>query len=165
MHRILQPHRPPATYPRRCEESAKHHDGGSLWKPRNCRPLFSQIAVSSNTPELIIKNANVGVSFTSMKKVCESIKSQIFRPNTAGATPRRYTAFAGIVKPRYDQYPQNAIGCLRITDPYCNPPAGQVRRWAGIYEPATWEHSGASRVICLNPQDLDKEGLPIGLLE
>ena len=92
-------------------------------------PCSRTFGVIPNTPELIITDAYVGVCCNSMKKACESVKSRILRPKDATNPPSRDTTYDGIVHPRYGQYPHNSMGCFRITDPACNPPADLVRRW------------------------------------
>jgi hypothetical protein len=127
-------------------------------------PCARTLGVIPNTLELIITDAYVGVCCTSMKKACESVKSRILRPKDATTPPSRDTTYDGIVQPRYGQYPYNATGCYRITDPACNPPADLVRRWVNICGSSTWERMG-SKVISLLPLNFDKPGQPMSHLE
>ena len=127
-------------------------------------PCPRTFGVIPNTLELIITDAYVGVCCNSMKKACESVKSRILRPKDATNPPSRDTTYDGIVHPRYGQYPHNSMGCYRITDPACNPPADLVRRWVEICGSSTWEHMG-NKVISLMPLDLDKGGQPMSLIQ
>ena len=112
-------------------------------------PRSRAVGVIPNTQELIITDAYVGVCCTGMKKVCEGIKSKMLRPHDALGEGTRDTDYDGRVLPGYRQYPFNALGCERITDPAWNPPADLVRQWVAICRPTTWDHLSALRLICL----------------
>ena len=122
-------------------------------------PCSRSVGLIPNTKKLIITDAYVGVCCNAMKKVCEILKSKILRPRNEVVPPGRDTHYDGAVHPLYGRYPHNAIACMRIVDPSCNPPAALIKRWIQICHEASVERGGG-RALCLEPIDLDATTIP-----
>ena len=112
----------------------------------------------------MVKDAFVGVRCSSLKKICGFFKKHILEDGELIPRIRRNTTYDYRVELQYWLYPYNAAACELITRRNWNPPAEVVQRWVELCRPEGWSHRGISRLICLDPLDIQQGDLIMDML-
>ena len=112
----------------------------------------------------MVTDAFVGVCCSSLKKICGIFKRHILNDGESIPRVRRNTTYDARVEPLYWLYPHNAVACHLITRGYWNPYAEAVKRWVELCRPEGWAHRGFTRLICLDPIDIQQDDLTLDML-
>ena len=101
---------------------------------------------------------------TSLKKILVILKRKCLDDGESEAGARRNHTYDGMVLPAYSRYPYNAEACANIVRRAWNPPTEVMRRWIELCRPAGWSHSGLSRLICLDPLNIQERELTLDMI-